>query len=107
MQNCEWCNKEFDEIEAEQEFEDEETLLSYKKIRKCLCGSCAIDAIEENVEDVYYETCEKCGKEFDLIEDEAEFEERCEGTSLTDWWLNNGIICCDCAIKIIEDDERY
>lgn len=106
MQNCEWCNKEFDEIEAEQEFE-EEFNLSYRKIRKCLCGICAIQAIEDMVDGIYFDKCEKCGKLFDLIEDEAEFEERCEGTSLTDWWINNGIICCDCAIQVIEADERY
>lgn len=106
MSKCEWCNKRFDELEAEQEFEEEFSLL-YENVQKCLCGACAIQAIKEKVDGIYFETCEKCGKKFDLIEAEAEFEERCEGTSLTDWWFNNGIICCDCAMEIIEEDERY
>ena len=105
MLNCEWCKKEFDQLEAEQEFEEEFSLYCYRNIQRCLCGTCAIQAIEDKVDGIYFETCEKCGKIFDLIEDEAEFEERCEGTSLTDWWINNGVICCDCAIQVIEDEE--
>ena len=97
MPKCEWCDTEFDTQEAKDIFENEFSLMKYDNIRKCLCGSCAIQAIEDQVDGIYFETCEECGKDFDFVEECSEFEDNVDGTSLTDWW-NYGILCCDCAL---------
>ena len=94
MAICDWCGVEFDESEAESTFFDE-CRLEYGNLTKCLCGNCAVQAIEDLVDGVYYETCDKCGKRFDLIEEEAEFENQVNGTSLRDF---SSVLCCDCAL---------
>lgn len=103
MSKCEWCNKRFDKDEAELYFDSETFLLSYNHVRKCLCGECAVKAITEDLVDgVYYETCENCGIEFDLIEEEGRFDNQVDGIDLRDAWRSSGkILCADCAIKEI------
>lgn len=103
MSKCEWCGKEFDEDEAREQFESEYSRLSYDNIRKCLCGDCAIDAIEDEVDGVYYERCEHCGEEFDYIEDCNTFSSRFSGTELDDYW-DDGPLCADCAIDVAEEE---
>ena len=106
MAVCEWCGVEFDSCEAADTFEME-TMLSYNNLRKCLCGDCAIEAIEDLVDGVYYETCEKCGKTFDLITESAEFDSHfseANGVGLRDLW-DYHILCCDCALDLLPDDE--
>ena len=100
MKICEWCGKEFDASEAENEFDIEVGMLSYQNIRKCLCGSCAVEAINDQVDGVYFEHCENCGKRFDYIMDSCEFE-RTTGMDLTDFW-GTQILCCDCALDVAQ-----
>lgn len=100
MNTCEWCNELFDVDVAEDEFETETFLLNYNNIKKCLCGKCSISAIEDEVDGVYFEKCERCGSEFDLIEDNGEFERRVDGIDLKDMWDSTGdIICFACAME--------
>ena len=89
----------FNEEDAAETFENE-CLLKYERIRKYLCGDCAVQAIEDLVEDVYYETCDRCRKTFDLIEEEYEFEQMVSGTTLRDYW-NPSILCAECTKKEI------
>lgn len=106
MRRCEYCGKNFDPEEAEDYFIDETYLLAYDNLKKCLCGECAVSAIEDQDEGVYYETCECCGKTFDLALEEAEFASHfseCSGTTLRDYWKDK-IMCADCAIMASEDD---
>lgn len=106
MSVCEWCGKEFELEYAESEFSIA-TGLSYGNLRKCLCDECSIEVIENEVDGVYFEICEECGKEFDLIEERYDFESNFSwenGTSLQDYW-NEKILCCDCALKKAEEDE--
>lgn len=114
MSKCEWCGNDFDPREAEEQFCSEYENLSYSQIRKCLCGDCAIQVIEDEVDGVYFENCEKCGCTFDLIEDQDRFTDMTDGGDLQDYW-SNGIICCDCALDRVaqensecelEDDEE-
>jgi len=99
MAKCEWCGEKFDRVEAEEIFEDEFSL-DYSNIKKCLCGACAIQAIEDLVDDVYFEKCDSCGKVFDLIEEESDFEQVVSGTTLRDYW-GSSILCKECALKEI------
>lgn len=106
MPICEWCGKEFEESEATDEFEIECGLYSYANVQKCLCGACAIQAIEEQVDGVYFEVCEECGKTFDVIVDSSAFDQHfnyCNGTSLQDYWSEK-ILCSDCVLSSIDDD---
>lgn len=100
MPICEWCGEDFELSDAEDEFDSDMPHLSYEHIRKCLCGSCAIQAIEDEVDSVYFETCEKCGKTFDFIADSGEFLNRSNGMDLQDCW-NELILCCNCALDNI------
>lgn len=104
MAKCEWCGAIFDTTEAEYFFESEEPGLSYKRFRTCLCGKCAVEAIETSVDGVYFEICEKCGKTFDLIEDEGTFNsyQGYIGAELRDFW-NGQNICADCAMEANEN----
>ena len=100
---CEVCGKEFTFEDAEDEFNSEMFDLIYENITKCLCGSCAIDAIRDEVDGIYFETCEECGKHFDYIEESGNFSSNfswCSGTTLKDYW-DGGVVCCDCAMKKI------
>ncbi len=107
MPVCEWCGRNFDRAEAAEIFECERSPFMYSNIHKCLCGDCAISAIENMVEDVYFETCEKCGKEFDCITNAGRFSDNFspESAGLFDCWtLGKGqILCCDCALENIDE----
>lgn len=103
MAICEWCGQEFDPAEAADEFEIECGMFSYAQFRKCLCGSCAISAISDHADGVYFETCEECGRTFDLGVDYSRFNSyfpSYNGTTLTDYW-DEKILCCDCALEFI------
>ena len=104
MAKCEWCGSVFELEDAESIFTSETYCLTYDNIKKCLCGNCAVQAIEDEVDGVYFEICEKCGKYFDLIEESGEFESNVDGTLLRDYW-NEQIMCCSCLLKKLEDDE--
>ena len=115
MEKCERCGKMFDKENAFDVFEEEfgsSLYLSYDQLRPCLCENCAIQAIEDREDGVYFETCEKCGCEFDFALEDAKYREYFpwfNGTELTDHW-NKGIKCADCIIEEIErgklqDDE--
>lgn len=101
MPTCEWCGKEFDYSEASMTFEGSTWLLSYDNIRRCLCGDCALEAINDEHDGVYYEHCEKCGQSFDLITERQRFAmnfPEYNGTELRDHW-NGRVLCSDCAIE--------
>ena len=107
MAICEYCGIKFDKEEAESYFISEYGMLSYDNIKKCLCGKCAVEAIEDSENGVYYEHCEKCGKEFDLAENESKFAEHYpwyNGTRLRDHW-DKKILCADCALELLDDLE--
>ena len=101
MKKCEWCGRKYDMKEADYFFSNEIFGLSYDNIKKNLCGECAVQVIEDEVDGIYFERCEECGKEFDLIEESGKFSSNfsyANGTCLRDYW-NPTIICCDCALK--------
>ena len=117
MAKCEWCGSRFSKAVAEEIFEEEAFFwyFSYKKIRPCLCGNCAIKAVfEDQDEGVYFDTCEECGKEFDLGEEEYLFRtytEKFGGASLRDYW-DEKVLCAGCALEIFndkrtEDTDKY
>ena len=103
MAVCDFCKNRFDEAEAKVEFERLTWRLSYDKLRKCLCASCAVQAVENRTEGVYFDTCGKCGREFDLAVDECDFEHGLHGVHhdkhLRDFW-DEGPRCCDCASEL-------
>lgn len=109
MPICEMCGKSFDLEEAEESFESDNWLLSYSNIKRCLCGECATNTIEDQADGVYYETCERCGKTFDLITAEGFFSSHFpwyNGTDLRDYWDKKQLIlCAECAINDAENDE--
>ena len=108
MAKCVWCSKKFDPETAEEEFafEYEADFFSYDNIKPCLCGQCAIQAVEDKEAEVYYSTCSKCGKTFDVFEDERAFSNYFPGGCLDDsrdTW-DKLSYCADCAIEKAESD---
>lgn len=71
MSVCEYCGQEFEEDEAELTFESE-CPKSYRQLTKTLCADCAIEAIENEENGVYYEICDNCGTQYDPFELESE-----------------------------------
>lgn len=51
MPKCEICNEVFDRKEAEGIFIEETFLLSYDNIKRCLCGSCAVELAESGFDE--------------------------------------------------------
>ena len=104
MAKCSRCNKGFNVDDARDYF-NRETIMNYDKIRPCFCADCAIEAIENEEEDVYFEECPRCGKQFDYAVESAKFEEYANGggDSLSGCWISYGPVCADCAIDIIEE----
>ena len=103
MKKCEWCSKDIDREEEGDEFTCECSYLSYGNFRKCLCAECALQAIEDEVDGVYFETCEECGITFDLVDVKSEFASQFtwySGTSLEDHWAEK-ILRGACAIGLV------
>lgn len=108
MQICDRCGKEYDPDYDEGEFMNDNWLLSYSNVQGNLCSDCATAAIEDKEDGIYFETCECCGKHFDLILEENVFDSNFpwfNGTSLRDYW-QGGIICADCAIEKSKQEEE-
>ncbi len=109
---CERCGKDFDwEVEKE-EFELELPSKSYNNLEKILCAKCAIDAIECLEDGVYFEYCERCGKKYDPITTECEFQSihtNEYGTYASIFDMTNELLCLDCAIDEYNsyEDEEY
>lgn len=105
MARCEWCGKEFDIDEAREIFDDEcGRIWSYDNFGKCLCGECAVEAIQDEADGVYFETCECCGKNFDYGEECRIFYDNANASfGLADCWSNR-ILCASCAIDEIDEE---
>lgn len=100
---CEWCGKEFDIDDAREIFDDECGIMwSYDNFTKCLCGECAIEAIQQAEPGVYFDTCEECGKHFDYGEEYNEFMNYGgNDIDLPYCWMEK-TLCASCAIEDIE-----
>ena len=107
MAKCKWCGKSFDLDDTRDVFMIE-TLLNYDNLAIRLCLECAINAIDDEVAGVYYETCEECGKRFDFIEEQSKFRYYPNDYgSLRDHW-DDKIRCAECAVKKADMDfEEY
>lgn len=105
---CEYCGSSFDTQEAEDYFEDECYILSYCNFRKRLCGKCAVDAIEDMQEGMYYEQCERCGKTFDLMGNEyfSKDGSTIDGSTIRDYW-DDQILCYECVLDDINSNTVY
>ena len=98
MPKCEKCGIEFDEWEAENEFQDGVSTslqVSYAQLGRCLCGACAIEEFENGN---YYEICECCGKTFNPCVDELIFYQFISDKITDADMYEFGLHCADCAI---------
>ena len=109
MTVCEKCGKQFEEWDAETEFENGVSSsfpVSYDQLGKCLCGDCAIEEFENGN---YYETCECCGKQFNPDSEQFGFSNQVSHKVIDADMYEFGIHCADCAaIKLLdslEDEE--
>ena len=105
MHVCEWCGESFDASDAYEEFDDEYPCYSYDNFTKSLCGKCAIQAMADRSDGIYFETCEQCGNSFDFAVEETTFSNYVNGISLIDCWRDR-ILCTDCALVWIDKNVR-
>lgn len=94
---CEYCGKEFDAEDARDIFEME-MLKNYDYLTKCLCAECAIEAINDMHDGIYYEICEKCGSRFNPFADELELQ-RQTGDSGAEIDMFGEYLCLDCSLN--------
>lgn len=93
---CEICGKGFDEERAREDFEME-TLKNYDYLTKCICAECAIEAISDMVDGIYYEVCENCGCKFDPFVDERELQQQTgdDGATID---MFDKYLCLNCSL---------
>lgn len=98
MPVCTWCGKKYDPSEEEEYVYDTWNMLhyDYRTMRINLCGSCANEAVEQQADGVFVNTCERCGREFDPMTENMEFANYVDGISLTDTW-DSQVLCAACA----------
>ena len=91
---CDRCGREFDPEYWELGF------YQLENFNECLCEDCAEKAVDDMEDGLYFEECEECGKRFDYIEADGEFERR-KGVSLRSLERR---LCLDCAINNYDDE---
>ena len=103
MAKCENCGQKIDREEVQ--YYCDTTKLNYDEVSKNLCAECLENARDNHDEGVIFDICDKCGKRFDVCEDEVLLEceaERRYGLcdmDLMDIWNNDGrILCAECAL---------
>ncbi len=109
MPKCEWCHNIYDSVCEEDCFDSMiglGSLLQYSSIRKKLCGKCAVQAANDKVDGVFYESCEDCGRVFDWADEDARFCAHFpveNGIDLEGSWRIAGkILCADCAMFFMD-----
>lgn len=98
---CERCGKKFNKEDAKDEFEAEMTPKIYDHLEKKLCGKCAIEAIYDLENGIYFEYCDRCRKKYYPLDDNAKFESMHSneyGTYAYISDLSDEFLCLDCAI---------
>lgn len=102
MKECKWCGKSFDPAEAADVFEIETVLFEYSNFNIDLCDECAIEAIEDEVDGIYFEICEECGRTFDWFEALGQFTSNSYHSELEDYrdFCEDRILCYDCASEL-------
>lgn len=101
MKICERCGKKFDLEGQWLDLDCPEDL--YEKMPITLCANCANEAYNDEEDGLFFETCEKCGKEFDYFIDKSNFDmyNTDIGISLNDCW-EKGILCSECALEEVD-----
>lgn len=114
LSTCEWCGKKFAKINAAVSFAycdpNHSRPHDYEKLTKVLCGDCAASVIFDKVDGVYFQTCDFCGKKFDVYADDLDFYNHfsyLDGEDLLNHW-DDGVCCSSCALNRIEKkDPNY
>ncbi len=100
---CEYCGKEFDE-EFDSDTFEMETSKRYDYLTKSLCAECAIEAIEDQDDGIYYDVCENCGSQFNPFEAEIELQRR-TGDDGAEIDMFGRCLCLDCALDEYRNSE--
>ena len=93
---CDCCGKEFDEKRCIRCFSDGD-LINYDFLTKCLCAECAIEAIDDEDDGIYYEVCDNCGSRFDPFAAELELQRR-TGDYGVEIDMYGKYLCHNCAL---------
>ena len=91
---CNRCGREFDPEDWNIGFYQRENF------NECLCEDCAEKAVDDAEDGLYFEECEECGKRFDYIEADVDFQ-LMKGVSLSHV---DRILCLDCAMDYYNNE---
>lgn len=99
MKKCQRCGKRYDPSEETDTFMME-CGLDYNGVTEDICAECASQALDDNEDGIYIETCSKCGCKYDPVIAESIFRDRFPNSSNSVWTF---IMCADCSSDY-EDD---
>jgi len=106
MEKCKKCGNPVDLSEIERFYE--ESWLFADNVNKDLCRDCLEIAWEKQQKNIFYQTCEKCEKRFDVWADDKLLESKSDkiygmqDIELMDIWRNSKeILCGECALKFV------
>lgn len=105
MPICARCGKKFN-YDDERDAFCEESLLNFETMKLSLCSKCALQAIEDQEDGIFTETCEKCGKTFDPVEDEGEFYSHLRDDPFADYHMYGYCLCAECAFYAYTDSSE-
>lgn len=103
MAICTRCGEEYKK--------DEVSLLhaDVSRVPVDICEQCLEDAYYSGEEGLFYDTCEECGKDFDVMDEKTRYMEFIRGDEGVTFEDFDKILCADCAIeelaKMFRDDE--
>lgn len=97
-------------VRCGEEYEKDEVCITFADINRVpmnMCEECLDKAYEDGEPNLFYDTCEDCGKDFDVIEEDMKYSENVpweDGLDRNDY---GRILCAACALEArehIEDD---
>ena len=84
------------------EYEKEDVVLLHADVNRVpidMCEECLEKAYEMQEDGLFYDTCEECGKDFDVMEEKAKYLSQipwCDGLGFEYF---DKILCADCALN--------
>lgn len=104
MAICSRCGCEYDEDDINMIHAD------VSRIPVDMCQDCLDDAYDDGEYGLFYDTCERCGKSFDVMEEKDDYDSSISGgANGIEFDSFDQILCADCALvereNILHEDD--
>lgn len=105
MKKCSRCGSEYDKNDVNFLFAD------VNRVPVDMCEECLERAYDDGEEGLFFDTCEECGKDFDVISEKSIYDSNVpweDGVGFEGW---GRVLCAACALeerqKLIDDPEEF